>query len=67
MITFLKIKGGHIMKATIKNVITKTNIKLLSSFATFALVITTMASNQRCWYVLHEEKLPENSKKLRKF
>lgn len=55
------------MKATIKNVITKTNIKLLSSFATFALVITTMASNQRCWYVLHEEKLPENSKKLRKF
>lgn len=51
----------------IKNLIAKTNVKMLSSLATFALVITTMASNQRCWYVLHEEKLPENSKKLRKF
>ena len=51
----------------IKNLITKTNVKMLSSLATFALVITTMASNQRGWYVLHEEKLPENSKKLRKF
>ena len=51
----------------IKNLITETNVKMLSSLATFALVITTMASNQRCWYVLHEEKLPENSKKLRKF
>ena len=52
------------METKIKDLVTKT---MLSSLATFALVITTMASNQRCWYVLHEEKLPENSKKLRKF
>ena len=50
------------METKIKDLVTKTNIKMLSSLATFALVITTMASNQRCWYVLHEEKLPENSK-----
>ena len=55
------------MKTKIKSLVEKTNIKILSSFATFALVITTIASNQRCWYVLHEEKLPQNSKKLRKF
>ena len=61
------ILGGFIMKANLKKLISNANIKMLSSFATFALVITTVASNQRCWYVLHEEKLPENAKKLRKF
>ncbi|WP_455950117.1 cyclic lactone autoinducer peptide [Eubacterium sp.] len=55
------------MKANLKKLISNANIKMLSSLATFALVITTVASNQRCWYVLHEEKLPENAKKLRKF
>ena len=54
------------MKTKIKSLVEKT-IKILSSLATFALVITTIASNQRCWYVLHEEILPKNSKKLRKF
>jgi cyclic lactone autoinducer peptide len=55
------------MKTKIRNLVAKANVKMLSSCAAFALIITTMASNQRCWYVLHEEKLPENSKKLRKF
>ena len=55
------------MKTKIKSLVEKTNIKILSSFATFALVITTIASTLRCWYVLNEEKLPKNSKKLRKF
>lgn len=55
------------MKTKIKSLVEKINIKILSSLATFALVITTIASNQRCWYVLHEEILPKNSKKLRKF
>lgn len=67
MITFTEIKGGDIMETKINNLVTKTNIKILSLFATFALIITTMAANQKCWYVLHEDKLPENSKKLRKF
>lgn len=55
------------MKIKLQNMCAKLNIKMLSSLATFALVITTIASNQRCWYVFHEEKLPENHKKLRKF
>lgn len=54
-------------KGILKTILTKVNVKMLSSFATFALVITTIASNQRCWYVMHEEKLPETCKKLRKF
>ena len=45
----------------------KAYLKLLSSLATFALVITSFASNQQCWFMLYEEKLPENYKKLRKF
>lgn len=55
------------MKTKIKSLVEKTNIKILSSLATFALVITTIASNQRCWYVLHEEILPKNSKNLGNF
>lgn len=55
------------MKTKFNKVLKKLNVTMLSSFAAFALVITTFASNQRCWYVLHEEKLPENHKKLRKF
>lgn len=55
------------MKGKFKNLIAKANVKMLSSFAVFALAITTIASNQRCWCVLHEEELPKNSNKLRKF
>lgn len=45
------------MKANIKIRLKVQNVKPLSSFATFTLIITTIASNQRCWYVLNEEKL----------
>lgn len=43
-----------------------TNVKLLSSVASFALLITTIASNQRCWYVMYEDTLPEGHEKLKK-
>lgn len=42
------------------------NIKLLSSVASFALLITTIASNQRCWYVMYEDELPKGHEKLKK-
>lgn len=42
------------------------NVKLLSSVASFALLITTIASNQRCWYVMYEDALPEGHEKLKK-
>ena len=55
------------MKDIIYNYFKKVNFKLLSSLATFALVVTSYAANQQCWFMLHEEKLSNNYKKLRKF
>lgn len=51
----------------IKKMFPLMNIKVLSSLATLALTITTIASNQRCWYIMYEEKLPEGYDELRKF
>lgn len=51
----------------IKLIKKNTNVKLLSSIASFALLITTIASNQRCWYVMYEDVLPEGYQKLKKF
>lgn len=50
-----------------KKIMSKINRSFLSRLATFALVITTVAANQRCWYIMYEDKLPANYKKLRKF
>lgn len=50
----------------IKLIKKNTNVKLLSSVASFALLITTIASNQRCWYVMYEDTLPEGHEKLKK-
>jgi len=35
--------------------------------ASFALVVTTMSVNAACLVVMHQPKLPEGAKKLRKF
>lgn len=51
----------------IKKVTMFINIKLLSTVASLALIITTIASNQRCWYVMYEDKLPDDHTRLRKF
>lgn len=54
------------MLKKIKLIKKNTNVKLLSSVASFALLITTIASNQRCWYVMYEDTLPEEHEKLKK-
>ncbi len=50
----------------LKKIVTYINIKFLSIMASFALIITTLAVNQRCWYVMYEEKLPQEYNKLKK-
>lgn len=35
--------------------------------AAFALIVTTLVSNSTCCFLVHQEPLPENAKKLRKF
>ena len=54
------------MLKKIKLIKKNTNVKLLSSVASFALLITTIASNQRCWYEMYEDTLPEGHEKLKK-
>lgn len=45
--------------------------KFISKYSAFiaalALVVTTLTANSTCVYCLHQEKMPEASKKLRKF
>ena len=55
------------MKTMLKNLKAKVQRASLSSLATFALAIVTVAANQRCWYVVHEEKFPESYKTFRRF
>lgn len=60
-------KGDLTMLKKIKKMFPLMNFKFLSSLATLAITITTIASNQRCWYIMHEEELPEGFDELRKF
>ena len=55
------------MSRILKKVTMFINIKLLSTVASLALIITTIASNQRFWYVMYEDKLPDDHTRLRKF
>lgn len=36
-------------------------------FAALALVLTTITANSTCAFFIHQEKLPEGAKTLRKF
>lgn len=35
--------------------------------AAFAMVVTTAVANSACIYLMHQDKMPESAKKLRKF
>ena len=35
--------------------------------AAFAMIVTTLVANSTCIYILHQDKMPESAKKLRKF
>lgn len=39
----------------------------LSGMAAMALMVTAANVSTCCWYVLGQDELPENAKKLRKF
>lgn len=42
-------------------------IKFGSMFAALAMVVTTFTMNSTCAFLMHQPKLPESAKKLRKF
>lgn len=41
--------------------------KLTGIFAALAMIVTVMTVNSTCIYLTHQDELPENAKKLRKF
>lgn len=42
-------------------------LKFGMTFASLALIITSMNANRVCMYIAHQPELPEGAKKLRKF
>ncbi len=40
---------------------------VLSLVASVALVLTTLNVNTACWYIMHQDEIPEEAKRLRKF
>lgn len=42
-------------------------VKFSGLFAALALCATTLMENSTCVFCMHQEKMPANSKKLRKF
>lgn len=53
------IEGGKAMKKFIT--------RYSSWLAAFAMVVTTATVNSACIFFMHQEKLPDTAKKLRKF
>lgn len=41
--------------------------KLLSSLMSIAMVVTILNVNTACWYVMGQDELPGDYKKMRKF
>ncbi|MBE6843848.1 MAG: cyclic lactone autoinducer peptide [Ruminococcus sp.] len=42
-------------------------MKYSSVIAAFALMVTTVVENSACIWITHQEKMPENARRLRKF
>lgn len=42
-------------------------LKNAQALAVFALMVTTVVSNSTCFFLVHQEPLPDNAKKLRRF
>uniref|UniRef100_UPI00405738CF cyclic lactone autoinducer peptide n=1 Tax=Agathobacter sp. TaxID=2021311 RepID=UPI00405738CF len=51
----------------VKKIMTTANKYCLSFIAALALLVTYSGVNSACWYVMNQDELPKNSKKLRKF
>ena len=54
-------------EAVMKKFISKNIVKLGSFVAALAVMMTTVTANSACIWFTHQEKLPADAKKLRKF
>lgn len=51
----------------LKKVINKISRKTLSGMAAMALMVTAANVSMCCWFILGQDKLPDNAAKLRRF
>lgn len=51
----------------VKKLLHKLSTGALSSVAALALMVTATNVSTCCWFILGQDKLPDNAKKLRKF
>lgn len=65
-VTKNKSNGGIHMTNLLKQNSVSIRVKLFSLLAALSMVILKTSTNQVCWYVLHEEKLPEGCEKFKK-
>lgn len=57
-------KGGKCMKK-LKNYLLGQHA--LKGMALMALAVTTISQNSACYFITHQDKVPEAARKLRKF
>ena len=64
-------EGGRIMESSNKkgnrNFFAKMAPRMLSTIAVMALMVTSVNVGTNCWFVLGQDELPANAKKLRRF
>lgn len=53
------------MRYKLKQVLLKITIKQLAALASLALTVTTIAANQRCWFIMYEDKLPQGMAEIK--
>ncbi len=61
------IKKEDIIMLKVKTLQDRFGIWALSLAAAVALAVTSWNVNTCCWFILGQEKLPDNAKKLRRF
>lgn len=51
----------------VKRIIHNNSKGMLSSVAAMALIVTATNVSTCCWFILGQDQLPDNAKKLRRF
>lgn len=60
-------KRRVLLKMKKRNWMYRLSSKSMSVMAALALMVTTMATNRSCMWYFGQDKMPEDSKKLRRF
>ena len=67
ILCLLKEKEARNIMSKAKKLLHKLSTGALSSVAVLALMVTATNVSTCCWFILGQDELPENAKKLRRF